>query len=354
MISVRIFKILFTAFITSLALAGSVHGFQENDGFDDSAVVLLYHRFGDGRYPSTNIRLDQIDAHIHRLKTGGYNFLGLPEVIRRLQNRQPLPEKTIVVSVDDAFATVASEGWPRLRAAGIPMTLFVATDPVDAGSHDYLSWDQIRQMRDEGVTIAHHTASHLHMVRAGTAVAMADVERASERFREELGYVPDIFSYPFGEYNLDIRDAIKAAGFKAAFAQFSGPAAHWDDLFALPRFPLNENYGDSGRFNLVSQTKALPVSDVIPIEPLLTDASNPPLYGFTVSEQVTGLRGLACYPSHLGREADKTILGNRRVEIRFDKPFPPGRNRINCTMPAGGGRWYWLGKFFLVPGGRED
>lgn len=325
---------------------------------DQSAVVLMYHRFGEDGIPSTNIRLEQFDAQIAELKSGGYHFLSLSDIVRRLKNREVLPEKTITITVDDAFKSVFTEGWPRLKAAGIPMTLFVSTDPVDAASaqreSNYMTWDNVRTLRDEGVEIAHHTASHLHMPHAGVDAAIADVRRASARFEEELGSVPSLFAYPYGEYTVAMRDAIEAEGFDAAFSQFSGAAAPWLDLYALPRFPVNERYGNMERFKLISQSLALPVSDIVPAQVEVTEDRNPPVYGFTIGENVRGISALACYPSHLGAPAELIRIDGNRIEVRFDKPFPKGRNRINCTLPIGGGRWYWHGRFFLVPGGPLD
>ena len=172
---------------------------------NSSAVILIYHRFGEERYPTTNIRLEQFEAHIAELKSGGYNFLPLSQIVNAIRNSQPLPDRTVAITVDDAYESAFLEAWPRLKAAGIPMTLFVATDPVDAGSRTYMSWDQIRALRADGVEIAHHGASHHHMVEAGLAASLADIERASLRFQDELGFVPDIFAYPFGEYSMEIR-----------------------------------------------------------------------------------------------------------------------------------------------------
>lgn len=325
---------------------------------DQSAVVLLYHRFGENEYPSTNIRLEQLDAQIKQLTSDGYHFMSLSEIAAKLKAKERLPEKTITITVDDAYKSVITEGWPRLKAAGIPLTLFVSTDPVDAASNqassNYMTWDDIRTLDQEGVEIAHHTASHLHMPHAGLDASLADIRRASERFEAELGYVPKLFAYPYGEYDLDLKAAIEEEGFDAAFAQFSGPAATWSDPYALPRFPVNERYGDSSRFKLISQSMALPVSDIVPSDVVLVEDRNPPIYGFTVDETVRGLSALACYPSHLGKPADLIRLEGNRIEVRFDEPFPKGRNRINCTLPAGGGRWYWHGQFFLVPGGQLD
>lgn len=321
---------------------------------DASVSVLLYHRFGEDTLPTTNIRLEQFDAHIERLKTGGYHFMSLTEAARRLKNKEDFPERTSIITVDDAYKSVLLEGWPRLKAAGIPMTLFVSTDPVDQNHSNYLSWDDIRTLRDDGVEIGHHTASHLHMPHAGLEAAMADVRRASDRFREELGSVPPLFAYPYGEYTAEIRQAIEDEGFEAAFAQFSGPAGPADHLYSLPRFPVNERFGGDARFKLISQALALPVTDLIPAHPAVSQERNPPIFGFTVDRTVRGLSAMACYPSHLGKAAELLRPTPNRVEVRFDKPFPKGRNRINCTMPAGGGRWYWLGRFFYVPGGVLD
>lgn len=334
-----------------LSLAAAAPGAS---GEDKSAVILLYHRFGEDGLPSTNIRLEQFEAHIEELVTGGYSALPLSTVVNRLKNKEMLPEKTVVITVDDAYKSVFTEGWPRLKAAGLPMTLFVSTDPVDDEHPNYMSWENIQQLQREGVEIGHHTASHLHMVYEGQRTSVADIEKASQRFTDELGAVPALFAYPYGEFDPALQEAVQELGFDAAFAQYSGPAAHWSDTFALPRFPVNERFGDMNRFRLIAGTRALPVDDLTPQNPVLNDASNPPVFGFTVDSTVSGLGAMACYPSHLGRAADLIRLNGRRIEVRFDQPFPAGRNRINCTMPAGDGRWYWLGSFFYVPGGRLD
>lgn len=314
-----------------------------------SAVIFIYHRFGEDRYPTTNVRLEQFEAHIAELKSGGYNFLPLSQIVDAIRNSQPLPDRTIAITVDDAYESAYTEAWPRLKAAGIPMTLFVATDPVDGRSATYMSWNQIRDLMEDGVEIAHHGASHHHMVGAGLAASLADIERASLRFQEELGFVPDIFAYPYGEYSMEIRTALEDSGFAAAFAQYSSVARVGSDAFALPRFPVNERYGEIERFRLIASARSLPVANIIPDDPMVVPDNNPPAYGFSLTETVTGLAALACYPSHLDKAARIEILAGRRVEIRFDEPFPEGRHRINCTLPGPDRRWYWFGKFFYAP-----
>ena len=345
--------VLFLGFLLASFPLSSIALAQEG-AESHSAVVLVYHRFGEDDVPSTNIRLDQFDEQLELLKNGGFNFMSLPDLVASLKDGTAIPDKTIIITADDAYASIATEGWPRLKAAGIPLTLFVSTDPVDANLKRYLSWDQIRQLQKEGVHIAHHTATHLHMIDNTIETVRSDLARASKRFEEELGSVPKIIAYPYGEYSLALQEELKKLGFEAAFAQYSSVIHSKSNRFGLPRFPINEKYGELSRFRLISSAKAIVTEDVTPQDTILTQDTNPPVYGFTINENYRNLRSLSCYPSNLGKAADILKVGENRIEVRFDKPFYDGRSRINCTMPAGGGRWYWLGKFFYIPGGKLD
>ena len=111
--------------------AFAVTGAAPPAGAADSAVIIMYHRFGEAAYPSTNVTLDQFESHIRELKNGPYAVLPLPEIVARLSDGRPLPERTVGLSVDDAYLSAYTEAWPRLKAAGLPLTLFVATQAVD-------------------------------------------------------------------------------------------------------------------------------------------------------------------------------------------------------------------------------
>ena len=311
-----------------------------------SAVLIMYHRFGEDSLPSTNIRIEQFEAQIEELVSGGYTVLPLPDIIAALRAGAPLPDKTVGITIDDAFSSVYEQAWPRLQAAGLPFTLFVSTDPVEAGAHGIMTWDQIRELADSGVTIGHHSAAHAHMAGRDSAANAADLAKASERFVAELGRKPELFAYPYGEYSLELQALIAEQGFIAAFGQQSGVAHEAENIFALPRFALNESYGDIDRFKMVSRTLALPVTDITPSDSLL--GPNPPLIGFTVAEGLERLDQLNCFASGQGVTAIER-LGARRIEVRLKAPFPPGRSRLNCTIPGRDGRFHWFGMQFLTP-----
>lgn len=156
----------------------------------DSAIILMYHRFGENRFPSTNIRLEQLENHIKELTSGPYTVLPVPEIVAALRAGRELPDRTIGITVDDGYLSIYREAYPRFKEAEIPFTVFVSTDPIDRGFSGFMTWDQIREIRDNGVTIGAHTATHLHMPANSLARNQEDMARSIARLEEELGSVP--------------------------------------------------------------------------------------------------------------------------------------------------------------------
>ena len=340
----RIARVLKAAALVMLALTtwlGSPGGVQAAD----SAVVLIYHRFGETRFPSTNIRLEQFEAHIKELTSGPYTVLPVPEIVAAIREKRPLPDRTIGLTIDDGYLSVYAEAFPRLRDAGLPFTVFVSTDPVDRKFSGFMTWDQIREMRDNGVTIGAHTSTHLHMPANLLSRNRADLANSNARLKEELGEVPPLFAYPFGEASTEIQNLVRNAGHIAAFGQHSGSLDASSDPFYMPRFALNEAFGDMDRFRLVANALPIPHTDVTPSNPTLT--KNPPMFGFTRTDLDLRLNGLACYAADQGKVKIEQL--GPRIEVRMSGPFSAGRARINCTALGPDNRWRWLGTLYYVP-----
>ena len=314
-----------------------------------SAVVFMYHRFGESTLPSTNTTIAQLDAHIAELASGRYAVLPLPEIVDAIREGRDLPDRTVGLSVDDAFLSLYTEGWPKFREARLPLTLFVATGAIDRGYRNYMSWDQIRELAAAGVVVGSQTDSHPHMPALTPEANAAELARSNKRFQEELGMRPSLFAYPFGENSRAARSTVEQAGFVAAFGQHSGVLYPGADRFFLPRFAMNEAYGGASRFRLAANALPIEAKDIVPVDPLLTSQTNPPAFAFTVTgAALRGLASIACYASGQGRtQLDRR--GRDRIAVKVEKAFPPGRARINCTMPAGNGRWRWFGIQFYVP-----
>lgn len=340
----RIMSILKAATLGMLALTTWL-GNQGLAQAADSAVILQYHRFGETSFPSTNIRLKQFEAHIKELTSGPYTVLPVPEIVAAIREKRPLPDRTIGLTIDDGYLSVYAEAFPRLRDAGLPFTVFVSTDPVDRKFSGFMSWEQIRKMRDTGVTIGAHTSTHLHMPANLLSRNRADLDSSNARLKEELGEVPPLFAYPFGEASTEIQNLVRNAGHIAAFGQHSGPLDASSDPFYMPRFALNEAFGDMDRFRLVANALPIPHKDVTPSNPTLT--TNPPLFGFTRTDLDLRLNGLACYAADQGKVKIEQL--GPRIEVRMSGPFSAGRARINCTALGPDNRWRWLGTLYYVP-----
>jgi peptidoglycan/xylan/chitin deacetylase (PgdA/CDA1 family) len=316
-----------------------------------SAVILMYHRFGEDDYASTSVTMDQFDAHVAELTSGKYTVMPLSKIVAALKAGTALPDRTIALTIDDAYASVYTKAWPILKREGLPFSLFVATEPVDQGSPDFMTWDQISELQASGlVEIGSQAVTHPHMPLKSPARNKEELTASADRLQEKLGVRPTLFAYPYGEASRDVITQTQEAGYSAAFGQHSGVTNSTNDMFYLPRFPINVNYGGAERFTRLINALPLPVSGLTPSNPTLPKQGqgNPPAFGFTVEAVAENLENLKCYHSDASQISDFQQLGNR-FEVRFDGAFAPGRTRINCTMMGHSGRWRWFGMQYYVP-----
>lgn len=338
------------ALLLAMTCAPALAGKPEGQG---SAVVLMYHRVGEEQRFETAISVAQFEAHLSELTSGRYRVLPLTEIVGRLAEGPRLPERTLGLSFDDAFLSSYRTAWPRLRAAGLPVTLFIATDHIDQGLAAYMGWPELRALAASGlVEIGLQGSAHGHLATQPLAAARDDIERAMARFTAELGRPPRLFSYPYGEYGLALRDLVAELGFEAAFGQQSGAFEASDDRFALPRFAISRRHGGLERLRLMAGALPLPAADLSPRDPLLAAGENPPRFGFTLTAGAASGPAVTCYAD--GRPVAVTLTGGSRLTVVLEEPFAAGRHRINCTQPGPEGRWRWRGALFTLPRASEE
>lgn len=325
-------------------------------GARQEAHAFIYHRFGDSRYPSTNIPLDQFEAQLRHLKATGSTVLPLGEVVRHLLAGIPLPPRTVTLTVDDAYTTFLDGAMPLLRRYGFPVTLFVSTDSV--GRAGYLSWEQLRGLVAEGVEIGNHGASHVYLLdrrRGETSVAWQqrikdDILRCQQALQRKLGIAPQLFAYPFGEYSRELQQIVREFGFVAAAGQQSGIIGEYADHFALPRFPMGGSYATVAEMKSKLALHPLPVRMIEPLETLLGD-DNPPELVFEIVGDGIDVRQLRCFvngqPTGIVRPD-----GQRPGRFRVRAAAPLAGRRDKYTLSAPGlqrGEWYWFTRLWVRP-----
>ena len=228
----------------------------------------------------------------------------------------------------------------------IPFILFVSTEPV--GKKGYMTWKQIREIESEKFAfIGHHSHTHDYLIDDTNDIFIKDIEKANKIFLKELGYIPNLFSYPFGEYSKFMRDYI-AQNFDYAFGQHSGVIDVNKDKFELPRFPMNEHYGEIDRFKSIINTFPLEYDQVFPKEKKLTQENNPPKFEVKFFKDQKNLENINCYSNELDEwKKSDTNFNDYILTINFRGPFYPRRGRINCSLNDNG-KWRWFGVQFPI------
>ena len=311
---------------------------------DEGILSLMYHRFDENKYPSTNIKMEVFVEQIEMIKNANYEFYDIQEFIDNFN--QPKNEKRILITIDDAFSSFYEIAWPFLKENRIPFILFVSTEPV--GNKGYMTWDQIREIEQESYGyIGHHSHTHDYLIEKSEEDFIKDIEMASKIFLKELGYVPNLFSYPFGEYSKFMKDYI-SENFSFAFGQHSGVIDLNKDKYELPRFPINENYGELDRFKSIINFFPLEFKNLIPEEKKLSNKNNPPEFEVEFFENQKNLNNINCYSNEGNTWAkSNTNFLNNKLTIKFRDTFTPRRGRVNCSLNDNG-KWRWFGVQFVV------
>jgi len=305
---------------------------------------FVYHRFGEDDIPSTNISAEIFRQHLQFLHQNDYTVLTMGEAVERLRSDQDIPEKTAVLTVDDGYKSFKTVAVPMLEKYDFKATIFVCTDYV--GKNNYLSWNDIRSLRKKGYEFGNHSHSHDHFLNYSDPNTRAqfrkDLDKSEEIFDRELGDKPDLYCYPYGEYNPDMQEILKRRGYRAAAAQKSGVIFRGSDRYALPRFPMTSSYGAIEKFRSKARMDALPVIKEIPANPEIQD-SNPPQLTLHLNPDDINPNNIQCFVN-----GQRTCKINRRegstlvLTIRADEPLRTRRTLYTITAPSkSGGQWHW-------------
>ena len=304
----------------------------------------MYHRFNENKYPSTNIRMEIFEKQMEIIKEQGYEFYDPKNFVKEFEKIKE--NKKILITIDDAFKSFYREAWPFLKEKKIPFILFVSTEPI--GKYGYMNWDEIKEIdNSEFGYIGHHSHTHEYLIDMSDKEFENDIETATKIFRDQLGYVPSIFSYPFGEYSLYMKKYI-SKNFKIAFGQHSGIIDVNKDKFELPRFPINEKYGELKRFKSIINYMPLEFKTLIPEEKMINQNNNPPKLSIEFFDKQKNIDKITCYSNDGGnwKKSNLKIEQNTLI-INFDEKFLPRRGRINCSLNDNG-KWRWFGTQFTV------
>ena len=270
----------------------------------------MYHRFNENKYPSTNIQLDIFKKQLQIIEDEGIEFVHPKNFEKSLSEKKR--SKKILLTIDDGLLSFYENAWPILREKNIPFILFVNTREV--GVFNYMNWDQILELHNsKNVEIGNHSHSHEYLVDKSPEEIKMDIAKSIKIFENKLGKNSNFFSYPFGEYSLEFKNIIKDFGFKYAFGQHSGVIDETKDLWELPRFPINEKYGELKRFKTLMKTLPFKYKAIQPKDRYLLQYKNPPNVKIEFYESIKNLKQINCFSNEGNKWRNSKIFFWKKI-----------------------------------------
>ena len=200
----RIIKsLIISSFIAILCFQNNSYSNTIQENIEDFGIIsLMYHRFEENKYPSTNIRLNDFLKHLEIIENNNIQFVNPKNFKNELTSNRK--QRKILLTIDDGFLSFYENAWPILKKKKIPFILFVSTREV--GSSNYMSWTQIKEISKENfVEIGNHSHSHEYLIDESNETIKSDIQNSINIFEEKLGKNSNFFSYPFGEYSINFK-----------------------------------------------------------------------------------------------------------------------------------------------------
>src|SRR5256885_4293939 len=229
-------------------------------------IIFCYHRLVDKiRYPGTEITPAAFEAQMKELKDRGITVISMQDLLAWKRGEKNIPPRCAVITFDDGYKSQYEVAWPILKKYGYPFTMFIYTEGVRGGSlggGGAITWEQLADMRDNGVDIEAHSATHQDL-REGHTITLAspggkktrtkltgpqyeqwvrnEVVGSKELLEQRLGIKVNCFAVPFGNYNEHVTDLARNAGYEAMFTVYGQPITFTSPLDSIGRYAIEAN-----------------------------------------------------------------------------------------------------------------
>lgn len=252
---VQILLPLFSIFLLSTFLWPTVEYAKEappTDSTGHAPAVLTYHHIDEKLDSSATITSELFRSHLKMLKENGYNVIGMEQLLEAHKQNKALPAKSVVLTFDDGYESFYTKAAPLLKEFRMTATNFVvvkSTDQKNPKEIPHLSWDQMRELEQQGLTFYSHTynshqkvptdknnsrghalTSRKYLEKEGRTETYeeyhqrvkADLALANQRLVEELGKQPALLAFPHGAYDQTVLDMCKSLNIELMFAAKEG------------------------------------------------------------------------------------------------------------------------------------
>ncbi|MBP1743938.1 MAG: putative xylanase/chitin deacetilase [Firmicutes bacterium] len=196
--------------------------------------VLMYHSIAVEEGNPIRMPVEQFDAEMKYIKDHGYTTLTLKELYDYFENQVPVPEKSLVITLDDGYSDNYTAAFPVLKKYGLKATVFMVTSTIDVNPN-CLTSAQLKEMDKAGIQIESHTVTHRDLDSLSYSEQLAELKDSKAALEKLLGRSVDYVAYPTGKYNEDTVKAVAEAGYKMAFTTNGRWSDKSDGILTLDR-----------------------------------------------------------------------------------------------------------------------
>jgi len=210
--------------------------------------VLMYHEVTPDAtkpvpYSPYAVSLSTFAAHMEYLHHNHYEPLSL-EDLQKLEcledGKLDKARKYVLITFDDGYLGNYKFAYPVLRQSGIKAILFVITDRI--GTRNYLDWQQLREMSENGFEVLSHTLSHRDLELLPENTVREELGRSKQILEQTLGKAVDFVSYPQGSYNRQIESIAREVGYRGSFNSDVGFFNPRKRPFSIKRILIMQNH----------------------------------------------------------------------------------------------------------------
>lgn len=216
------------------------------------ATILCYHVVQSPIDTVFAVEREKFHEQMRYLATTGYNVIPLADLLDYISGkRESLPPNPVVITVDDGWRCTYTEIYPELKKLGFPFTVFIYPKFIQKGPNPYaMSWDEVKQMAEEGVDIQSHSFSHPYLTYRHNASLSEDeyvqwledeLIRSKTAIEKRTGKPVRFLAYPYGDYDTRVSRAAAAAGYQGAVTSDYGHVRKGSNPFRLRRVSINKD-----------------------------------------------------------------------------------------------------------------
>lgn len=349
-------SILFSFLFTSTNVHSNTAAIEDNTLRQHQAVILQYHHVSEDTPVSTSISPEKFTEHLNLIERLGFDVKPLQYVIENIQNNIPFDKKTLAITFDDGYDSIYLAAYPKLKSRNWPFTVFISPKAIDKSHGNTMTWEQLKEMDENGANIANHSWEHLHLLERlenesneqWQTRILHDITHTQQYLETKLGPRLKYFAYPYGEFNEPLKQLLKNEGY-IAFAQQSGAINAFSEFQALPRYPASGIYANPETLSTKINSLAFEIIQYTPEQQIRKANEAAPQLMLEVNAEDVRHRQAQCYFAGQAVPTNTNIVdGILTIQTQFDGVLPVGRSRYNCTAPSKKHNgYYWFSMPFI-------